>query len=100
MKPLIKIGLYMIEEYQISIEKRGIFRLWKRPEIIQESYSQLSLEMSLLDARLPFKGWMIGKYKIFREYPFWVALNKGIPEFISLNSPDVYIYIMQRLNEV
>ena len=99
MKPSIKIGPYKIDGYKIPIERRGIFRLWKGDEIIEESYSQLGLEMNLLEALLPFKGWMIGEHKIFREYPFWVALNKGRPEFISLDYPDVCIYVIKRLNE-
>lgn len=101
MKDLkVKIGPYEIKGFKIPIEQRDCFRLLKDNKVIEESYSQLGLEITLLDLILPFKGWFITAQKIFREYPFYIALKNGIPEKISLEGPDVYIYIMQRLNEI
>jgi len=96
----VQIETFKIKGFEIPIERRSCFRLIKDGKVIEESYSQLELEINLLKAILPFKGWIIEEYKLFKEFPFFVVLNKDIPEFISLDYPDVVIYIIKRLNEI
>ena len=100
MKPIVKIGPYIIESFKIPIERRGLYRLLKNSIKIEESHSQLGLEMSLLERLLPFKEWSIYETELFEDVPIYVIMHKNNPIEIYLDYPDACIDIIKRLDEV
>ena len=82
------------------VEDQGTWKLFKNDKLCGHSNSGLAMEMEMVESLLPFDGWDIYEQLIV-ESNTWVhvAMKDMIVDFISLDYPEVCLYILGELEK-